>query len=192
MAGWTRGQDGRRMEIIFYARNVGVRQDAVAPHSTTAAQRTDPASAPHAAHGDPLIARPAGFGHSRAAASAGETAGQGFSSGLRRPQDGQEFGGDPGAGGLPEALAPHSTTTAPHKTTPALAPRAAQIGPLEAPPVGLGHSRARITASASEPTEQDYSSGLADSRNGQPFENIFSRLDAGSVQDSFGPPSVAA
>ena len=67
----------------------------------------------------------------------------------------------------------HSTTTAPHKSTPALVPRAAQSGPLDARPARLVHSRARTAASASEPTEQDYSSGLAGPRDAQPFENNF-------------------
>ena len=52
-------------------------RNAVAPHSTTAAQ-TAPSLAPRAARGDPLVARPAGSGHSRAAATASETAEQIF------------------------------------------------------------------------------------------------------------------
>ena len=71
-----------------------------------AARRTAPASAPRAVRGDSLVARPAGLGHSRAAAPAGEIAEQDFTSGLRRPQDGQGVGRGPGAGGLPDALAP--------------------------------------------------------------------------------------
>ena len=83
------------------------------PHSTTAAHSTAPALAPRAARGDPLVDRAAGLGHARAAATAGETAEQDFLSGLRGSQDRQDFGGGPGAGGLLDALAPHSNTTAP-------------------------------------------------------------------------------
>ena len=124
--------------------------------------------------------------------TAGEIAEQECLPGLRGPQDGQDFGGGSGVGGLPNALAPHSTTTAPHKTTPALALGTAQGGPLEAPHAELGHPRARMAASASEPTEQDYSSSLAGPRDGQPFEFCFSGLDAGGLLDDFDTPSTAA
>ena len=79
-----------------------------------------------------------------------------------------------------------------HKTTPALAPRAAQSGPLHAPTAGLRHSRAQTAASARKPTEQDSSPGLAGSRDGQPYENKFSRLNAGGLLDDFDTPSTAA
>ena len=115
-------QDGRRSEMYFSERTAGVQRDVLTPHSTTVAQTTS-ALAPRAARGDPLVAWPGGLGHSRGAATASETAEQDFLSGLRGPQDGQDFGGGPGAG-LLDALAPHSTTTAPDGTTPALAPRA--------------------------------------------------------------------
>ena len=118
------------------------------PHPTTAAQ-TAPALASRAARGDPLVARPAGLGHSRAAAAASETAEQDFLSGLRGPQDGQDFGGGPGAG-LLDALAPHSTTTAPHGTTPALAPRAVRASPRCAPPVARTPSQPRAAVTESE------------------------------------------
>ena len=77
---------------------------------------TAPALASSATRGDPLVPRPAGLGHSRDAATAGETAEQDFSSDLRGPQDGQDFGGDPGAGDLPDALAPRSPLQ--HPTRP--------------------------------------------------------------------------
>ena len=64
--------------------------------------------------------------------------------------------------------------------------------PFGARPAGLGHSRARTAASPSEPTEQDYSSGLAGPRDGQPFENIFSGWNAGGLLDDVDPPSAAA
>ena len=91
-----------------------------------------------------------------------------------------------------KALAPHSTTTALNKTNLSLAPRAERFGPLDAPPAERGHSHARTAASASEPTEQSFSSGLAGPRYGQPFENIFTWLDAGGLLDDFDPPSAAA
>ena len=65
-------------------------------------------------------------------------------------------------------------------------------GPLEAPPAGLGHSRARTAASASEPADQDYSSGLASPRDEQPFEKNNSGLGAFGLQDNFHPLSAAA
>ena len=49
-------------------------------------------------------------------AIAGETAEQDFSSGLSEPQDGQDFGGGPGAGDLPDVLAP--TRPLQHHTRP--------------------------------------------------------------------------
>ena len=165
-----RGQDRRRLEINFSGHNAGVRQNAVVPHSTTAGHRTVEASARRAARSDTLVARPAGLGHSRAAAPASETADQDVSSGLRGPRDRQDFGGGPGAGGLPDALASHSTTSVPHKTATALAPRSARSGPLDARPAEHGPSRSRTAASASEPTEQDYSSGLGSPCNWRPFE----------------------
>ena len=64
------------------------------------------------------------------------------------------------AGFQGDAVAPHSTTAA-HRTAPALAARAAQSGPSDARSVGLGRSRARTAASASDPIGQDDSSGLA-------------------------------
>ena len=75
-------QDGRRSDIYFSWHNAGVKQDAVAPHSNTAAQ-TAPALAPRAARCDPLVAWPVGLGHSRATATANETAEQDFLPGLR-------------------------------------------------------------------------------------------------------------
>ena len=57
-----RGQDGRRLEIVFSGYNAGVQPDAVAPHSTTAAHKTSPAVSPHAARSGPLDARPGGLG----------------------------------------------------------------------------------------------------------------------------------
>ena len=118
------------------------------PYSTTAA-RTAPALVSRAARGDPLVAWPAGVGYSRASATASETAEQSFLSGKRGPQDGQDFGGGPGAG-LLDALAPHSTTTAPHGTTPALAPRAVRASPLCAPPVARTPSQPRAAVTESK------------------------------------------
>ena len=46
--------------------------------------------------------------------------------------------------------------------------------------------------SASETTEQDFSSGLRGPQDGQPFENVFSGFDAGGLLDDFDPPSAAA
>ena len=188
-----RGQDGRRLEKKKIGHNTGVQQDALAPYSITSAHKTAPALAPRASRNDPLVARPARLVHSRArtAAPASETAEQAFSSGLRRPQDGQNFGSRPCAGGLPDAFAPHFTTAA-HKTTPALDPRAARSGLLDAWPAGFRHSRARVAVSASKPTEQDSFSGFGRPQDGQPFENSLSGLDAGGLLDNFDPPSAAA
>ena len=44
--------------------------------------------------------------------SASESADKTVSSGFRRSQDGQDLGGGPGAGGLPDAFAPQPTTAA--------------------------------------------------------------------------------
>ena len=74
---------------------------------------------------------------------------QEFLFGLQWPQDGQDFGGDPGAGLLYD-LAPHSTTTAPHGTTPALAPRAVRASPLCAPPVARTPSQPRAAVTESK------------------------------------------
>ena len=106
-----RRQHGRRLEINLSGHNAEVQQDAVAPDSTTAVHKSPPVLAPRAARSNPVVARPAGLGHSRAraATSAREIAEQDFSSGLRGPQDGQDFGGGPGAEGLPDTFAPHST-----------------------------------------------------------------------------------
>ena len=76
-------QDGRRSEIYLFGHNAGVQQEAVTPHSTPAAQ-TAPGLVPHAARGDPLVARPVVRGRSRAAATASDTAEQDFD---------QEYGG---------------------------------------------------------------------------------------------------
>ena len=107
-------QDGRRSEITFPGHYAGVQQDAVAPHSTTAAHETAPALAPRAVRDDPLVARPARLGQSRASATASETGEcQDFLSGLRGPQDGQDFGHGPGAGGLLDVLTPCLLYTSP-------------------------------------------------------------------------------
>ena len=71
----------RRLEICFPGRMQEL-ADVVAPHSTKAAYWITPASAPRDARGKPLFARPAGLGHVRAAATAGETAEQYVSSSL--------------------------------------------------------------------------------------------------------------
>ena len=72
----TRESRWAAVGIIFSGHYAGVQQDAVAPHSTTAAHRTAPALAPRAARGGPSVTRPTGLGHSRAAATASETAEQ--------------------------------------------------------------------------------------------------------------------
>ena len=46
-------------------------------------------------------------------------------------------------------MAPHSTTTAPHGTTPALAPRTVRAGPLCAPPVARTPSQPRVAVTES-------------------------------------------
>ena len=56
------------------------------------------------------------------------------------------------AGVQHDAVAPHSTTAA-HRTAPALARRPARGDPVVARPAGLGHCRA--TATAVEIAEQD-------------------------------------
>ena len=86
--------------------------------------------------------------------------------------------------------APLHHYSTPQDHTPALALHAAQSDPLDARAAGLGHSRARPATSASELTEQDYSLGLAGPRDGQPFENRFSGLDAGGLLDDFPPPPL--
>ena len=125
------------------------------PYSTTAA-RTAPALVSRAARGDPLVAWPAGVGHSRAAATASETAEQSLLSGKRGPQDGQDFGDGPGAG-LLDALAPQSTTTAPHGTTPALALHAVRASPRCAPPVARTPSQPRVAVTESDNSACDFS-----------------------------------
>ena len=125
--------------------------------STTAAHETAPALAPRAVRDDPLVARPARLGQSRASATASETGEcQDFLSGLRGPQDGQDFGHGPGAGGLLDVLTPHSTTTAPHRTTPALAPRVVCAGPLRSPPVPRTPSQSRAAVTESENSACDF------------------------------------
>ena len=79
-----------------------------------------------------------------------KTAEQECSPGLRRSQDERDFGGGPGAGGLLDALAPHSTATAPHRITPALAPPAVRASPLRAPPVPRTPSQPRAAVTESE------------------------------------------
>ena len=68
--------DGRRSEINF----PGIIQEynTMLLRPTTAAHETAPALAPRTARGDPLVARPAGLGHSRAAVTASETAQQDY------------------------------------------------------------------------------------------------------------------
>ena len=151
--------------------NAGVQQDAFAPDSSTAAHTTAPALPPRAARCRLLVAQSARPGCCRGAATAGETSEHDCSSRLRGPRDGQDLGGGPGAGSPPDALAPPSTITALHNTTLALASLPAQSGPLDAPPVGFGHARARSAASVREPTNQDYSSALAGPRDRQTFDN---------------------
>ena len=65
-------------------------------------------------------------------------------------RQGQEFVGGPGAEGLLEALPPQSTTTAPHRTTPPLAPRDVRASPLRAPPVPRTPSQPRAAVTESE------------------------------------------
>ena len=74
------------------------------------------------------------------------------------------------AGVQPDDFSPHSTTAV-HKTTPALAWCAAYSSPLDARPAGLPHSRARTAVPASETDEQAFSSGLLGPQDGQSFEN---------------------
>ena len=115
-----RGRDRKRSDIYFSGHSAGERQDAVALHSTTAAHRTAPALSsgavcvsqaascvsPAAARVSPLDARRASLSLSqlRVAVPESETAEQYVFSGLRGPQNGQEFGGSLGAQDLPDAL----------------------------------------------------------------------------------------
>ena len=85
----------------------------------------------------------------RAAATTSETAEQVFLPVLRGSQDERDLGGGPGAG-LLDALAPHSTTTAPHRTTLVLTLDAVRDGPLRAPPVPRAPLQPRAAVTKSE------------------------------------------
>ena len=186
-----RSQDRRWLEIVFSEHDARVQKDAVATHSTSSPQdRTSfgPARCAWRLPGRSacrtwtLSSCGTSWGDCRARFYIRFARASGWTGGWTWPRCKRSAG----------RFGAHSATIAPHKTTPALAPRAGQSGPLGARPAGLGNSRIRTAASASEPTKQDYSSGLVGPRDGQCSENIFSGLDAGGLLDAFEPPPAAS
>ena len=154
--------------MFFSGNNAGVQQDVFAPHSTKASHRTASASVPRAARGDPLVARPAGLERSRAATTASETTEQDFSPGLRGFQDERDFGGGPGAGGLLDALAPHSTTAVQRAASGAacvsqaafyVSPTAARVSPMDARRTSLALSQPRVAVPERETAERENQDG---------------------------------